>query len=112
MKEQNIIKVNKMFDIYLRTLKDFCYDISIIKILNFVLKKLKITPNMITFCAFMVGLLSVYNLYKENTKWALFLWLMNRFLDGLDGMYARETAQTSDFGGYLDIITDFMVYLK
>jgi len=101
-----------MFDIYLRTLKDYCYKIRVIKYLNEVLKSLNITPNMITLFAFIIGLLSVYNLYKGNTTWGLFLWLINRFLDGWDGMYARETGQTSDFGGYFDIITDFTVFLN
>ena len=33
-----------------------------------------------------------------------------RLLDGLDGAYARLTNQTSDFGGYLDILVDFTIY--
>ena len=31
-------------------------------------------------------------------------------MDGLDGAYARHTNQTSDFGGYFDIIVDFTIY--
>jgi phosphatidylglycerophosphate synthase len=38
------------------------------------------------------------------------LWLFNRVLDGLDGMVARFHARQSDFGGYLDIVLDFVVY--
>ena len=31
-------------------------------------------------------------------------------MDGLDGAYARLTNQSSDFGGYFDIIVDFTIY--
>ena len=41
---------------------------------------------------------------------ALGLWLLNRFLDGLDGLVAREKGLATDFGGYLDILADFAVY--
>ncbi len=41
---------------------------------------------------------------------ALGLWLLNRLLDGLDGVVAREHGRSSDFGGYLDIMADFAVY--
>ncbi len=41
---------------------------------------------------------------------ALGLWLLNRLLDGLDGLAAREHGRATDFGGYLDIMADFAVY--
>ncbi|MCK7519029.1 MAG: hypothetical protein MZV64_15540 [Ignavibacteriales bacterium] len=34
----------------------------------------------------------------------------NRVLDGLDGLLARMHDKQSDFGGYVDILTDFVVY--
>ncbi|MBK6433761.1 CDP-alcohol phosphatidyltransferase family protein [Candidatus Amarolinea dominans] len=35
----------------------------------------------------------------------------SRILDGLDGMLWRHlTQQQTDFGGYLDIVADFVVY--
>ena len=40
----------------------------------------------------------------------LVLIITNRLLDGLDGAVARATQQT-DFGGYLDIVGDFVFYL-
>ena len=36
--------------------------------------------------------------------------MLNRILDGFDGMYARKTGRTTEFGGYLDIIVDFTIY--
>ncbi len=40
---------------------------------------------------------------------ALALWLGNRALDGLDGAIARRRG-TSDLGGMLDFVADFVVY--
>ena len=37
--------------------------------------------------------------------------MINRVLDGLDGIVAREHGKQSDFGGYLDLLLDFVVYL-
>lgn len=39
---------------------------------------------------------------------ALGLWLLNRVFDGLNGMVARAHAIQSDFGGYLNIVLDFI----
>jgi phosphatidylglycerophosphate synthase len=41
---------------------------------------------------------------------ALCLWWVGRLLDGTDGIYARATGQSSDFGGYLDIVCDMAAY--
>ncbi|MGB5050729.1 MAG: CDP-alcohol phosphatidyltransferase family protein, partial [Caldilineaceae bacterium] len=35
----------------------------------------------------------------------------NRLLDGLDGVVARIHGKQSDFGGYLDLLLDYVVYL-
>ena len=40
---------------------------------------------------------------------ALLLILLNRVMDGLDGAVARHAGAT-DFGGYLDIVCDFLFY--
>jgi phosphatidylglycerophosphate synthase len=41
---------------------------------------------------------------------ALVLWLVSRIPDGLDGALARVTATSSERGGWLDIVADFVVY--
>ncbi len=41
---------------------------------------------------------------------AVALWLLNRIMDGLDGVIARQQGRQSDLGGYLDILADFVVY--
>ena len=38
------------------------------------------------------------------------LWIANRLLDGLDGTHARVHGRESQFGAYLDIVLDFVVY--
>ena len=40
---------------------------------------------------------------------ALWFVIANRFIDGLDGAVARAS-RSSDFGGYLDIVCDFIFY--
>ena len=41
----------------------------------------------------------------------LALWIANRLLDGLDGTHARVHGRESQFGAYLDIVLDFVVYV-
>jgi phosphatidylglycerophosphate synthase len=67
-------------------------------------------PITITFAGFVVGLACAFCAANGGYLYALALWLINRFLDGLDGTVARETNRQSDFGGYLDILADFTIY--
>ncbi len=69
-----------------------------------------VSPNSISLAAFAVGLLSAYLAMRQLYGWALGAWLLSRALDGLDGLIARLHCKQSDFGGYLDIILDFIVY--
>jgi phosphatidylglycerophosphate synthase len=50
------------------------------------------------------------SLHRQIHFAALALWILNRVLDGLDGLLARMHNKQSDFGGYVDILTDFVVY--
>ncbi len=69
-----------------------------------------IPPIALTLLALTTGLLSA--IAAARTLWALAftLWIANRILDGLDGTQARVHGKQSDFGGYLDILLDFVVY--
>ncbi len=49
-------------------------------------------------------------LWQQAYPVGLVLWFLNRVFDGLDGTVARARGAQSDFGGYLDIIVDFVVY--
>lgn len=70
----------------------------------------RVSPNAITLLALVIGLTAAVLAARQMYVLALALWLVNRILDGLDGMLARTTWQQSDFGGYLDIVADFVVY--
>jgi phosphatidylglycerophosphate synthase len=68
-------------------------------------------PNWISAAALGFGLTCALAAWQQHYLAALLLWAVNRILDGLDGVVAREHAKQSDFGGYLDLILDFIVYL-
>eukprot|EP00455_Lapot_gusevi_P035760 TRINITY_DN3962_c0_g1_i1.p1 TRINITY_DN3962_c0_g1~~TRINITY_DN3962_c0_g1_i1.p1 ORF type:complete len:203 (+),score=41.17 TRINITY_DN3962_c0_g1_i1:16-624(+) len=69
-----------------------------------------IHPNYITVVAFFLGLICAYLAAQGSYGWALLFWGLNRTADGLDGVVARAFNKQSDFGGYLDIVLDFVVY--
>ena len=69
-----------------------------------------ITANVLTYMGFGFGILGALLLAVHFYIPALVLILINRFLDGLDGAVARVTKTQSDYGGYLDIVLDFIFY--
>ena len=70
----------------------------------------KIHPIVITIFGFFVGVAAMVCLFQGNYPAALWLWVANRILDGLDGLVARHTGRMSDLGGFLDIVADFFLY--
>jgi phosphatidylglycerophosphate synthase len=68
------------------------------------------TPVAITLIALAVGLVGIGLLTQQYYGWALVCWLLNRLLDGLDGSVARVHHRQSDWGGYVDILSDYVVY--
>ena len=68
-------------------------------------------PNVVSLMAMGVGLLAAAAVIQERYWLGLLLWLLNRILDGLDGVIARVHDKQSDFGGYLDLLFDFVIYL-
>ena len=69
-----------------------------------------VAPLSLSVLALIVGLLASYAAYENLYFPALGLWILNRALDGLDGLIARLHSGQTDFGGYVDILTDFIVY--
>ena len=69
-----------------------------------------VSPNIVTVLGFGIGLLAAASAVLDAHAPALALWLISRALDGLDGLLARLHGRQSDFGGYLDILLDFVVY--
>lgn len=92
-----------MFDSYLRNLKDRIGEPLARRMPN-------VAPNAITLAALLFGLGSAALAANGLFLWGLSFWLLNRTLDGLDGLLARLHNHQGDFGGYLDILFDFVVY--
>lgn len=69
-----------------------------------------ITANMVTLLGILIALLSAAAIAHGYMALGLALILANRLADGVDGAVARATKLT-DFGGYLDIVGDFIFYV-
>jgi phosphatidylglycerophosphate synthase len=74
------------------------------------LARLGISANMLTFSGFIVGMLSCFLLTVKAYDVAAILLIISRAFDLMDGAVARIKKTTSDWGGYLDIVLDFIVY--
>ncbi len=92
-----------MFDPLLRPVKD-----RILAPLAGALRS--VHPGVITGLALALGLGAAGAAWLGAFGAGLALWLANRVLDGLDGAVARLRGRSSDLGGYLDLVADFMVY--
>jgi hypothetical protein len=69
-----------------------------------------VTPLHLTNAGFFCGLGACSFAAAGQRAPSLFLWLLNRVLDCLDGSVARCRGQTSDMGGFADLLADFIVY--
>jgi len=70
----------------------------------------RVHPTTISLAALAAGLGCAASLAYGAFWSGLLFWLLNRLLDGLDGVVARQQDLQSDLGGYLDIIFDLVVY--
>ena len=68
-----------------------------------------VMANHITIIGVLFGLAATVSVAFQLFDIAFWLILMNRVADGLDGAVARASMIT-DFGGYLDIVCDFVFY--
>ncbi|EAQ65460.1 putative phosphatidylglycerophosphate synthase [Marinomonas sp. MED121] len=75
---------------------------------NYLVTK-QISANKVTVFGFLLGIMVIPSLAFQAYGLALFLIIINRLCDGLDGAIARQT-QPTDLGGYLDITLDFIFY--
>lgn len=71
--------------------------------------KTKISANTVTLIGFLFGLAAMISIALGAPALGGFFFILNRVSDGLDGGVARAT-KMSDFGGYLDIMSDFIIY--
>lgn len=74
------------------------------------LGKLGFSANLITGVGFIVGMLACFALTVKAYDLAAFFIILSRIFDLLDGVVARIKNQASDWGGYLDIVLDFIIY--
>jgi len=69
----------------------------------------RISANTLTSLGWILGILAAVSIANQSYGLALVLILASRLADGLDGAVARAT-RLSDFGGYYDIVADFVFY--
>jgi phosphatidylglycerophosphate synthase len=92
-----------MFDTKMRRLKD--------RVGTPLARRLqRVNPLLMSMLALIAGLLAAYAAYRNQYFLAFGLWYLNRALDGLDGLIARLSDSQSDLGGYVDIVTDYVIY--
>jgi len=92
-----------MFDHLLRGLKD-----RLLMPLAMLLRG--VSPNLLSVVALAFGLGAAAAAARGAWGVGLALWIANRVIDGVDGTVARAADRQTDFGGYLDILLDFVVY--
>ena len=73
------------------------------------LAKTGMSANAVTIAACATGLVAAAAIAAKLYMLGLFLLLLSRLGDGLDGALARIRGKT-DLGGYLDIVLDFVFY--
>lgn len=73
-----------------------------------------VSPDSITIVGLALGMGGAASAWEHRWLLALLLWLLSRIADGLDGALARrrigEGERSNPAGGYLDIMSDFVVY--
>lgn len=72
--------------------------------------KTPLAGTAITLIGFGFGLIACLCLAFQYGYLAFGFLMLNRLCDGLDGAVARVNKTSSDFGGYLDITLDFVIY--
>lgn len=73
-------------------------------------KRMTLSPNTLTGVGLLFGLAAALFCVFGFFRAALVFWVFNRLLDGLDGEVARAQKSQTDLGGYLDILSDLLVY--
>ena len=71
--------------------------------------KMKVGPNTVTLFGLFLSIISFFLIMNFSYKLALFFFIAGRLMDGIDGTLANKTNK-SDFGGFLDIVCDFITY--
>lgn len=72
--------------------------------------KLKFTPNMITTLSLICGIFSIYFLFFNLKKLAIFFYFLSYLFDCSDGYYARKYNMVTNFGDYYDHVKDLTIF--
>lgn len=81
--------------------------------LGSVVARTGVTANALTLAGLVIGFFAAVAIASSAFGLALLALLINRLLDGLDGAVARAERGTSAptaYGGYLDIVADFLLW--
>ena len=71
--------------------------------------KFGVNANYISLFGLSLSFLSFYLILEGLNNIALFVFLLGRILDGVDGIIANKTSIT-EFGGFIDIVFDLISY--
>ena len=78
-------------------------------ILGSVFLKFEINANIVSLLGLFFSFVSFFLILNLNFISALLFFLLGRIMDGVDGSIANRNGKT-DFGGFLDIVFDFISY--
>ncbi|GJM40697.1 MAG: membrane protein [Ardenticatenaceae bacterium] len=92
-----------MFDERMRVVKDSVFN-PMAEVVQMV------PPWLFSVLGLIAGVGATLAAWQQAYLLAVLLWWLNRILDGMDGAVARISDSQSDFGGYLDIVLDYVVY--
>ncbi len=70
----------------------------------------RLPPLGLSLIGLVFGVLTAVALSQRLYVIGFVFWFFNRVFDGLDGTVARLSGKQSDFGGYIDILVDFVTY--
>jgi phosphatidylglycerophosphate synthase len=70
-----------------------------------------VSPMTISLVALVPGIGAALAVANGLYGVGLALWLLNRLIDGIDGLVARVHGKKSDLGGYVDLLSDFVAYM-
>lgn len=73
-------------------------------------RALNLTPNHVTVIGFLFAVIAALLISQKMFVLAFASWWIGRLFDGTDGIYARQTNQTSYLGAHLDILLDMAAY--
>ena len=74
------------------------------------LKRLNVDPIHLTVISTIFGLFSVFFLYLDHLLFIVFI-LLSIFFDKLDGTLARFTNKSTEYGRWMDYLSDSMITL-